>query len=150
MEHRLDRLHITGAAADHARKRLAHFGLAGIRVLLQQSLGSQDLRRGAVAALDGAAFDKCLLQDVQTGRKFPALLGVLSHRLDRLDGMPFRLGRQQQARVHRLAIQQHRAGPTFAVITAVLDAVIAQAAQYIQQAVARCDHKFVQCAIDAQ
>ena len=59
---RLHRLHIPCAAAEYAGDSRAYRVFAGLRLLVQQVLGGQDLRRRAVAALDGAALDKLLLQ----------------------------------------------------------------------------------------
>ena len=87
-QHRLHRLEVAGAAAQHTGKRLAHFVLRWVRVALQQLFGGQDLRRGAVTALDRPALDKCLLQRVQPGGRLPALLGMLAERFDGLDRCP--------------------------------------------------------------
>ena len=59
---RLHWFHIACAAAKDAGNSGAHCSFTGLRLLVQQMLGGQNLRRRAIAALDCAALDKLLLQ----------------------------------------------------------------------------------------
>ena len=106
-------------------------GFAGIRVLVEQVLGGQQLRRRAVAALDGAAGHKLLLKRVQI------FIARAAHPLDGDDGRAVGLGRQHHAAVDqavaagrvRLSGQQHGIGAALAGLVAMFDAEVAQAAQ---------------------
>ena len=106
-QHRLHRPDVAGAAAQHAGERLAHLGLGGIRILLQQRIRGQELRRGAVAALDRAGLDERLLQRVEAIGVLPALFGVLAQPFDGVYRVAIRLRRQHGARRDRNAVEQH-------------------------------------------
>jgi len=127
------RLGVAGAAAQHARQRVAHFRLGRVGILLQERLGREQLCRGAVAALDRARLDERLLQRVQPGGVLPALFWMLAQGLHRRDVMPAGLRGQQRAGGHRKAVEPHGACTALARLTAVLDAEHAVAPQRIQQ-----------------
>jgi hypothetical protein len=132
--HRLHRFEIACTAAQHAGQRLAHFGFGWGGVFVEQGFGGQNLGRGAVSALDGAAFDESLLQRVQPVGFAPALLGVFAERFQGGDFMPLGLGGQHQGGVDRFSIQQNRVCAAQAVLVAKLDRMKAQPAQGREQA----------------
>ena len=83
-----------------------------MRAFIQQGLGGENLRRGAVAALNRAVFDEGFLQRVQAVGFAPALVGVFAERFQRGDFVTLGLRRQHQPGVDRFPIQQNgiRAG----------------------------------------
>src|ERR1700687_1965818 len=60
--HRLDDLHVAGAAAEVARQRLADLGFGRARAASQQPLGGHDHSRRTEAALGAELFVEGLLQ----------------------------------------------------------------------------------------
>ena len=71
--------------------------------------------------------------------------------IDGRDGFAFHLGGEQQATVHRLAVDQDRAGSTVADVAAFLGAGQTQLlAQHVKQRLARLDRNGVAVAVDRQ
>src|SRR5205807_8837735 len=101
---------ITGAAADVAGQTHSDFLLRRARIFGQQRYGAHDKAGCTEAALERVAFPKCLLHRVH--------YSVLLEALDRLDLRVARLHRQQDARTHRLAVQQDGACAAHAVLAA--------------------------------
>ena len=106
--HRLDRFLVSGATAQNPGESLAHFGFGGIRFSLDKVFGGQDLRRGAVSTLNGAGFNKRVLQGVQAIGFLPALIGVFAEGFQRSDFVTLSLCGEIDPRVDRTAIEQHR------------------------------------------
>src|SRR3954452_12899534 len=75
--------------------------LAGVRVLVEQTLDGHDVARGAVAALKGALLQKGFLDRVE--------LLPTAEALDRLDAAPVEARREGEAGRDRAPIQQHGA-----------------------------------------
>ena len=76
---------------------------------------------------------------------------ALSEALDRRDLAPFDEGGERKARLHALAVHQHRAGAALAKATALLRAGEMQVlAQGIEQRGARIERQPVLRAVDAQ
>ena len=105
----------------------------GLGFSVSKRFGGQQLRRGAIAALDGAGLDERLLERMQPFGVLPALLRVLAQRLDRRHTMAVGLGRQHRARSDRHAVEQHGAGAAFARLAAVLDAEHAVPPQRVEE-----------------
>ena len=127
-------LHVPGASAEVATKRLFDFGTVRIGVFLQQRLGDEENSRRAVAALRCAEVGERRLQGMK-----PAGFG---HTFDGRDVLAFEFGRQEQAGKSRLPVDQHGAGSAFADLAAVLRAEETEVfAQDLQQRPARnrCD-----------
>src|SRR5919108_2367435 len=105
---------VAGAAAEIAGQPVAHLGLAGIRIAVEQGFrGDQEARR-TDAALQGGMLQKFLLQRMQ-------LLAV-RHALNGLDRAALGFGRQHQAGADQAVPQHHAAGPTAARAAAFLAA----------------------------
>jgi len=124
-QHGLHRLDIPGLAIQHARQRLADFGLGRVRVLVQQRLSHQNLGRRVIARLNRAGLDECLLERMQPVRRPQAL--------DSGDLMTVCLGGQEHHAVDRLAIQQHGRRATQALLVAKPDTSVPGAAQHVEQ-----------------
>ena len=86
----------------------------GFGSAIEQRLGGDQDAGRAVAALRAAEVGKAVLQRVQTA--------VAGQPFNGRDLAPLALGRQQQAREHRLAIDQHGACAALAQLAAVLGA----------------------------
>ena len=113
---------VAGAAADIAFQRCAEI----LPLRLVQRRAGQDHAGGAEPALKRLRVEKRLLHRVH------AALG--SEAFDGGDGMALGAKRRDQAGVHRLAVEQHRAGAAVAGIAAFLDAEMAELAQKCPQA----------------
>ena len=110
--HRLDDLQIARAPAQVARERFTDLRGRRVRLAIQQGLrGDQDPRR-AVPALRCAEVGKRVLQRVQRA--------VLRQALDGGHGAPAALEAENEAREHRLAVQQDGTGAAFAELAAML------------------------------
>jgi hypothetical protein len=122
-----------GTPAENSRNRLTHFRFGRVGIHVQQALGCQDLRRRAVAALDGPILSKGLLKWVQAFARSPALLRMLAETFDRPYCVPQGLCRQQRSRVDGSVIQQDGVRTRKSMFVAELDAEVAAAAQDRQQ-----------------
>ena len=114
-EHRLDDLAVAGAAAEHAGERVAHLGLARLRVRAQQRLGAHQHARRADAALRRAVGDEGALQRRQRA------VGA-GEALDRRHRAAVALADGDDARADLLAVEQHGAGAAVAGVAADLGA----------------------------
>jgi hypothetical protein len=138
LQNRLDDFRIAGAAADVAGDGEAHLFLARARVLVQQRLGHHDHARGAEAALGGAVPDEALLQRVLKS-------------LDGLHFTPVGLHAQHQARIDRLAVDNHGARAAVADVAAFLRAgEPGLVAQHVEQAAVGLDRQLAHLAVDFQ
>ena len=108
---RVDDEHVARAAADVALQREPDLLVGGRRVVLEQRLRGQHHPGRAEPALQAVLLPERLLHRVQRRR-------VAAERLDRLDPRVRRLHREQQARAHRLAVEQHGAGAADALLAA--------------------------------
>ena len=128
--HRLDDLHIAGAAAVVGRQRLADLLLSGVRYPIQQGLCGKHHARGAKAALYRTHIQKGLLDGMQAAVR----------PLEALDGehcFALHTGQRHHAGVHRPPVQQNGTGPALAGAAAVLGSVQAgRSPQILQQALA--------------
>ena len=105
----------------------------------------QHLGWGAETALDGAGFDKGLLEGMQRA----ALSWQLWRQaFQRLDAFASDLSGQQRARIDKRAVQQHGARATLAGFAAVLDAVQPGAAEGREQKLAGGDGQVTVIAVD--
>jgi hypothetical protein len=107
--HRLDDLHVTGAATDVAAERLADVGLARVRIAPQQSRRCHDESGCAIAALRA----ELLVEPALHRRKPP----IMPQRFDGIDALAANTRGQRQARQPRLIVDQHGARAAFAAIT---------------------------------
>jgi hypothetical protein len=115
--------------------------LAGVGRVLQQRRGGHDHPRGAEAALQAVAVDEGLLDRVA--------LGPLRQAFDAGDPPTLGLQRQHGAALHRLAVEQHRAGAALAGVAADMRAGQAQLlAQYFDQQALRLDLQLHGPAVD--
>src|SRR5262249_25715341 len=97
----------------------------------------------AIAALHGAVFDEGLLQRMQHIAS--------TEPLDGHHATPLALHGKQDARVHRRAVEQHRAHPTFGFQTILLGPRHAEAmAQYLKQRPMRLEGEVVRLAVDGE
>ena len=127
-QHRLDDLGVAGAAAEHARQRIAHFGFARPRIRAQQSLGAHQHARRADAALRGAVRREGALQQRE-------LAVVAGQAFDRGHGPARALADRDDARADLLAVEEHGAGAAIAGVAADLRADEAElVAQGIREA----------------
>src|SRR2546423_14772199 len=111
---RFDDLRVAGAAADVTGDGEADLLFARPRIRVEQRLRHHDHARRAEAALRAAVADEALLQRVQ--------LAVLAEAFDRLQRRAMRLHREDEARAHRLAVQDDGAGAAVADVAALLGA----------------------------
>ena len=132
-QHRFHRLDVARASTEHAGERLTRLSFSRVEVLRQQRVRGQELRRRAVAALDGACLDERLLQQVKPFGVLPPLLRVLAQRLDCAHSMAVSLRREQRARRDRQAVQQHRTRAALTRLAPAFDAEDAVAAQRVEQ-----------------
>src|ERR1017187_1524592 len=65
IEHRVHDLVVTRAAAQIARQRVAHLGLARIRIAIEERLGRDQKSWRADSALEARIFEELLLQRMQ-------------------------------------------------------------------------------------
>src|SRR5574338_877174 len=112
--HRLDDLHVAGAAAEVAAQRRADLGLARRRVAAQERFGAHDQPRRAESALRAEPLVEGALQ--------PAHPAPFGQRLDRLDAVALDAGGERDAGKPRLAVDQHRAGAALPAVAALLGA----------------------------
>ena len=97
----------------------------------------------AVAALHGAVLDEGRLQRMQ-------MLGI-AQPLDGDDRAAAALLGEQDAGIHRLAVEQHGADAAFGLEAVLLGAGHAElAAQHVQQRPVRLDHELVALAVDRE
>src|SRR4051794_22384917 len=107
---RVDDVRIGATAADVAAHVLADFLAGASPSLLDQCGRGHDLPRRAVAALEGIVFDESRLNGTE-----PAILGQAFDCGDRAAVLH---DSQQKTGVHPPPVDQHRAGPTLAMVTA--------------------------------
>src|SRR5690606_37428724 len=79
---------------------------------------------------------KRLLQGMERLAAAPAALLLPADALNRLDFVALHLGRQHDARAHRLAIEQHRTRAALACLAAVLHTNDTVLAQHVEQRLA--------------
>ncbi len=126
MLHRLDDLHVAGAAADVAAERRPDLVLARARIAAQEAGGRHDEARRAVAALGARASRGSRAARPRARR--PA------QRLDGVDALAGDCCRQRQARQRGLVVDQHRAGAALAAVAPGLGAGQADGlAQVVEQ-----------------
>src|SRR5262249_52469404 len=111
-QHRFDVVVVTGAAAEISCHAGAYLVRARLRIARQESFGAHELARRAEAALRSIMIDKGLLQRIEAP--------VLRKTLHCLDRPAIRPHGKVTARVDRLAVEQYRAGSTFAAVAADL------------------------------
>ncbi len=109
---RVDDPGVARAAAEVAAERGLDVVVGGIRVAIDERLGRHHHARCAVAALDGALGDERLLQRVHGAVRCQPLDGRY---LAAVGG-----DRQHQTRLHRLAVEEDRAGAAVAEVAAPL------------------------------
>src|SRR5437763_16349744 len=109
---RLDDLVVTGATTEVAHHPVFDLVLDRMRVLLEQSLGGQDLARCADAALEAAVLQEALLDRNQ--------LAILTEAFQRHDHGPVAQFRKQEAAAEHVIIHEDRAATTKADPTANL------------------------------
>src|SRR5437667_7436366 len=97
---RLDDARISSAAADVTLHGSSDVGLAGMRILPQESNARHDHARRAVAALHRVSLNECLLHRMQ--------MPILSDTFNCCDLLACDCGRASGARTHRRAIDEHR------------------------------------------
>src|SRR5919106_290364 len=93
---------VAGAAAEIAGQPVAHLGLAGVGIAVEQGFGGDQEPRRTDAALQRGMLQELHLQRVQ-------LLAV-RHALDGLDRAALGFRRQHQAGADQAVIQHHAAG----------------------------------------
>jgi hypothetical protein len=102
-----------------------------------------DLAGRAVAALEGVALDESRLQRME--------LAALREAFDGRDLAPVHEGGKREARLHALAVHQHRAGAALAETAAFLGARKMQVlAQGVEQGGARIERQPMLGPVDAQ
>src|SRR5262245_35315020 len=130
--YRLQDLLVTGAPAEVPGQGLPNLRVRGIRTAGDQVVRLDQQARRAEPALHGAGLDERLLDRVQ-----PVAVGQA---LDRTDVAALRLPGRHEARADRRAVEVHRAGAAFALLTGVLGAGQSHPlAQDVQQALALPD-----------
>jgi hypothetical protein len=113
---------VAGATAQIAFQRCAEI----LPLRLVQRRAGQDHAGGAEPALKGLRIEKRLLHRVR--------VAISCEALDGGDGMAIGAEGGNQAAMHRLAIDQHRAGAAVAGVAAFLDAEMPEVAQESPQA----------------
>src|SRR5713226_3163160 len=103
---RFDDVHVARAATEVALEALSNLVIGRTRVLRQQIGGRHDHPGRAVAALEAMLVPERLLQRME--------LAVLGHPFDRGQALAFGLDREHGAALHRLAVDEDRAGPALA------------------------------------
>src|SRR6266566_978002 len=99
---RLDDIHVTGAAAKVPRDRLAYLELRRLLVRREEGDGGHHHSGSAEATLQTVLLVEAFLDRME--------LAVLLETFDRRDGAPIGLHREDRARLHRTAVEQHGAG----------------------------------------
>src|SRR5881227_4387785 len=118
--------------------------LGGVGIAFEEVGRGHDHPGRAVAALEPVVLPERLLQRVQ--RAVPAL----RHSLDRLDVAAVRLRRQHRAALHRLAVQEHRAGAAVRGVTADVGAGQAKVvAQVVDEQKPRLHFRLARLSIDS-
>src|SRR5690242_8388694 len=108
--HGLDDIDVARAAAQVPGDRLADFLLAGILVALEERARGHEHARRAESALQAVLLGEALLHRME--------LAALLQAFDRGDLAAVRLHGEHGARLHRLAVQVHRAGAAVAGVAA--------------------------------
>src|SRR3989442_4423089 len=98
---RLDDVHVARAAAEVARDRLPDLELARVRVRRDERRRRHHHSRRAEAALDTVLLVEAFMHRVQ--------LAILLEAFDGRNGGPVRLNREEGARLHGAAIEEHGA-----------------------------------------
>src|SRR5258708_15129099 len=122
--HRLDDVHVAGAAAQVAFQASADLVLGRVWILLQEIRRGHDEAGRAVAALEAVLVPESLLQRVQ--------LPVLGHALDCGELLAFGLDGEHGAALDGFSVHQDRASPALAGVAAY---VSPGEADYISQVV---------------
>src|SRR2546427_11631526 len=107
---RLHDVHVTGAAAEIPRDRLADLQLRRLLVLLEQGDGGHHHSGSAEAALQPVLLVEAFLDRME--------LPVLLEPLDGRDRPLIGLHGEHRARLHRAAVEEHRAGAAVGGIAA--------------------------------
>ncbi len=124
-------------------ERLADLVVRRIGHAAQEIGRGDDETRRAEAALHGAGIRECLLHGME--RRLPA------ETLDGDDLVPVRLRREDEARAHELAVEEHRARAALALLARVLRAgKLEPVAQRRQEALAGPDLGLARLAVDGQ
>jgi len=129
--HGFENLQVARAAAEISGKRFANLIAVGMWIRIQQSFCCHQDSRSAVAALRGPEVRERILQGMKPS--------ILAKSFDRqhLTGSTFQ--GQDQAREHRLPIQQNRASSALAKFATMFCASVAEVfAQDFQQRLVRC------------
>ena len=130
VSHRLDDLHVAGAAADVGAERLADVVIARMRIAAQQADRRHDESRRAIAALRAELFVEAALH---CGK--PSVVAERFHGVD----APARDARgERQAGEPRLVVDQHRAGAALAAVASRFCAGQADASPANSPAAADC------------
>ena len=140
-EHRLHDVVVAGAAAEVALEAEPHVVLGRVRDLLEQRHRRHHHARGAVAALQPVVL-------VERGLHRVPLVAV-GEALDRRDRRAVGLRREHRARLHRLAVDQHRARAAARRVAADLRAgEAARLAEVLHEQRARLDVVVLRRAVD--
>src|SRR5215211_2562518 len=108
--HGLHDVLVARATAEVAFETLPDLLLRRVRLLLEEAYGGHDHARRAVAALQPVRLVEGLLHRMPEP--------VLPDALHRRDLVPVGLHREKRARLDRLAVEQHRAGPAVSGVAA--------------------------------
>src|SRR5437899_11440440 len=139
----LDDVRVPGAAAEVAADGLADLRLGGILVAGEQGAARDHHPRRAVAALQPVVLPERLLDRVQ--------LSVLLQAFHRGDLRALGLDGEDRARLHRIAVEQHRAGAAVRGVAADVRAGQAQVlAEQVDEQQPRLDLHAVRSAVDGQ
>src|SRR5579862_4127576 len=111
---RIDDGLVAGTSAEVARDGLANFSLAGLWLLLEQSLKRQHHPRRAEAALKRVMAAKAFLQSREARTETGAFYGR--------DSRPFGLDREHQAAANGLPVVEHGTGAADSVLAAQVSA----------------------------
>src|SRR2546430_5916147 len=98
----LENLEVTGAAAEHAGKRVLDRIARWVRVTVEQRPGGEQHRRRAIPTLRGPQFGKRDLERIR--------VTSMRHSFDRRDLAPLEVERPGQAGEVRPAVDEHTAG----------------------------------------
>ena len=117
-----------------ARQAFFHFLFRGKWVLMKKRFGTHDRAGRAESALKSGMIDECLLERIH----FPRF--GITQPFNRRDMLPIALNRQRHTGEDSLAIHEHGAAPTSAVIAGNLCAGKAQGfPERVSQRVSRID-----------
>src|SRR5712692_1348786 len=111
---RFDDVHVARAATEVALEAPPDLVIGRTRVLRQQISGGHDHPWRAEAALEAVLVPERLLQRVE--------LAILGHAFDRGEALAFGLDREHGAALHRLAVDEDRAGPALAGVASDMGA----------------------------